>query len=112
MRLDGSTDPGSGSGPFTGHRLAASALSTTNPLRPPVQVFRVGLAGVSVAFLALAGWAFLAGARFFVPNDSARVTGFCTAVDVVGELWAARGRPVNGATRIADARSTRVNCTS
>ena len=44
MRLAGRMAPGSGAGPFTGHKLAASALSTTKPFRPPVQVFLAGLA--------------------------------------------------------------------
>jgi hypothetical protein len=40
MRFEGRIAPGIGSGPFTGQSLAASALSTMNPLRPPAQIFR------------------------------------------------------------------------
>jgi hypothetical protein len=76
--------PGSGSGPFTGQRLAASALSTTNPFRPPVQVFLPGLAVVS-AFRVFGGCAFAAPDDFavddlavddFEPNDPAPALGF------------------------------------
>ena len=90
--------PGSGAGPFTGQRLAASALSTTNPFRPPVQVFLPGLAVVS-AFRVFAGCAFAAPDDFavddlalddlalddlavddFEPNDSAPALGFVLLV--------------------------------
>lgn len=89
IRLAGTMAPGSGSGPFTGQRLAASALSTTNPFRPPVQVFLPGLAVVS-AFRVFGGCAFAAPDDFavddfavedlavddFEPNDSAPALAF------------------------------------
>ena len=89
IRLAGTMAPGSGSGPFTGQRLAASALSTTNPFRPPVQVFLPGLAVVS-AFRVFVGCAFAAPDDFavdglavddfavddFEPNDSAAALAF------------------------------------
>jgi hypothetical protein len=47
--------PGIGAGPFTGHSLAASALSTVKPFRPPVHVFRAGLLAADDTLLDLAG---------------------------------------------------------
>src|SRR5215213_348571 len=98
MRFAGMTAPGSGSGPFTGQRLAASALSTTKPLRPPVHVFRPGLT-VESALRAVDAFAFFATPDVFaaVPNDSARTPGFEGVV--AGRLCAA-----SGIATIADAR--------
>ena len=94
IRLAGMMAPGNGSGPFTGQRRAASALSTTNPFRPPVQVFLPGLAVVS-AFRVFAACVFAAPDDFalddlavdgfvvdgfavddFEPNESAAALGF------------------------------------
>src|SRR5688572_30071507 len=94
MRFAGRTAPGNGSGPLTGHRLAAPALSTTNPFRPPVHVLRAGLAVVS-AFRDAGGCAALAADGFeddfaLVPNDSARTPGLAVSVAGAG-AWLAAG---------------------
>jgi hypothetical protein len=98
--------PEAGSGPFTGHRLAASALSTTKPFRPPVQVFFAGFAAVSVDFFGVVGCAFFVEALFFgaLPNDSAFALDWDDFVE--GGVFC----PNRGDAMIADARRNRMDC--
>ena len=116
MRFAGRIAPGSGAGPFTGHKLAASALSTTKPLRPPVHVFRAGFAAAVVDFvvpdLAVPDFAVaglddgLPDGFTDLPNESARVVG--CALFAVGWAW-----PARGAAMIADAmRQMTFDCTA
>ena len=99
MRLAGRIDPGRTAGPFTGQRLAASALSTAYPLRPPDQVLRGCFAGTLFAALDDVERGFVVVARG-VPNESAALV-FAVLFVVDGGDWA-----LEGAAMSADASRT------